>query len=85
MVVYSRILGEDRDAPFPLQVGVVHHPLGDALVGPEEPTLGEHRVDKGRLPMVDVRDDGDVSAQGVGYRRSGFLERRHLYSIPGKA
>ena len=81
VVVDGGVLGEDRDAPFPLEVRVVHHPLGHPLVGAEEPALVEHGVDEGGLAVVDVGDDGDVSPQSVGHRRTGFLEHRHLNSI----
>jgi hypothetical protein len=29
----------------------------------------QHRIDERRLSVVDVRDDGDVAAQGVGDTR----------------
>ena len=75
VVVDGRVLGEDGDAPLPLEVGVVHHPLGHPLVGAEDPALVEHGVDQRGLAVVDVGDDGDVSPESVGHRRSGFLER----------
>ena len=60
-IVHGRVLGHDRDALFTLEVHRVHHPLGDGLVLAEEPGLPEHGVDEGRLAVVDVGDDGDVS------------------------
>ena len=44
----------------------VHHALGDALVGAEDAALVQQRIDERRLAMVDVRDDRDVAAGGVG-------------------
>ena len=73
VVVDGGVLGEDRDAAFALEVGVVHHPLGHPLVGAEEPALVEHGVDERGLAVVDVGDDGDVSPQRVGHRRSRFF------------
>ena len=42
VVVDGGVLGEDGDAALALEVGVVHHPLGDALVGAEDAALVEH-------------------------------------------
>ena len=47
--------------PRSLQRIGVHHPFGDDLVFPERAGLAEHLVDEGRLPVVDVRDDGDIT------------------------
>ncbi len=55
-----RVLGEDRDALLALEIHRVHHPFGDVLVGPERARLPQHRIDEGRLSVVDVRHDGDV-------------------------
>ena len=65
-----RVLGEDRDALLTLEVHRVHHPLGDVLVGPERPGLPQHLVDKRRLAMVDVGDDGDVAQVVAGFHLS---------------
>ncbi len=85
VVVNGRVLGQDGDAPLPLEVRVVHHPLGHSLVGTEEPALVQHGVDERGFPVVDMGDDGDVPPQSVGHRRSGFLEHRHLDSIQPQA
>jgi hypothetical protein len=53
--------GEDRDAALALQIVRIHRPFGDALIVAERPALAEQRVDKGRLAMIDMGDDGDVS------------------------
>ncbi len=55
------VLREDRDALLALEVHGVHDALVDVLVVAEHPRLPEHRVDQGRLPVVDVGDDGDVA------------------------
>ena len=64
------VLREDRDPLLALEVGRVHHALGHVLVLPEGAGLPEQRVDEGRFPVVDVRDDGDVSEVfAAGHRR----------------
>jgi hypothetical protein len=35
--------------------------MPSTIVSAEQARLVEHRVDEGRLPVVDVRDDGDVA------------------------
>ena len=55
------VLGQDRDALFALEVGRVHHPLGDLFVGAEDPGLAEHGVHQGRLAVVNVGDYGHVA------------------------
>ncbi len=69
-VVDGRVLGQDGDALFPLEVHGVHHPVGDLLVGPEGAGLAEHGVDQGGLAVVDVGDDGDVSEIGAFHEKS---------------
>ena len=54
------VLRHDRDAPLTLERVRVHHPLGNLLVLAKDAALTQHRVDQGRLPVVDVRDDRDV-------------------------
>jgi hypothetical protein len=39
----------------------VHEPFLDLLVGPEKTALAEHGIHKGRLTVVDVGDNGNVS------------------------
>ena len=57
------VLGEDGDAPLPLQRVRVHHPLFDLLVGAERPGLPEHLIDQRGLAVVDVGDDGQIPDQ----------------------
>ncbi len=54
-------LRHDGDAALLLEVVRVHHALGDALVVAEGAGLLEEAVDEGRLAVIDVRDDRDVS------------------------
>ena len=54
-----------------LEVGIVHGPLGDALVAAEGAALAEQAVHEGGLAMVDVGDDGDVAPERVGDFRRG--------------
>ncbi len=44
-----------------LEVVGIHRPLLDPLVVAERARLAEQLVDQGRLAMVDVRDDRDVT------------------------
>ena len=60
-VLDGGVLGQDGDAPLPLQVPGVHDPVLDLLVGPEGAALLEHFVHEGGLAVVNVGDDGDVS------------------------
>ena len=60
-VVDRRVLGEDRDALFTLEVGRVHDSLVDVRVDPKGTGLPQHGIDEGRLAVVDVGNDRDVS------------------------
>ncbi len=55
------VLGEDRDPLLALEIHRVHHALVHVLVLAERASLPEHRVDEGRLAVVDVRDDRHVA------------------------
>jgi len=55
------ILGQDRDAAFPLQFVGVHHAFHVMLVGAERAALLQHGVNQRGLAVVNVRDDGDVA------------------------
>ena len=55
------VLGEDRDALLALEIHRVEHALVHGLVLAERARLPEHRVDEGRLAVVDVRHDRDVA------------------------
>ena len=54
-------LGEDRDPALFLEVVRIHRALFDPLVFAEGARLAEELVDKGRLAVIDVRDDRDVT------------------------
>ena len=63
-VVNGGVLGEDGDALLALELAGVHDALARVLLGragAEGPGLPQHRVDKSRLAVVDVGDDGDVA------------------------
>ncbi len=66
LVVNRRVLRQDGDTALALEIGVVHHALDQALVDAENPALPEQGVDERGLAMVDVRDDGNVAAEGIG-------------------
>ena len=54
-------LGENGDAALALEIVGIHRALDLALVVPVNAGLLQQAVDEGRLAMVDVSDDGDVS------------------------
>ena len=64
-----RVLGEDRDALLALQIVRVHDPLADVLIGAEGTRLPQHGVDECRLPVIDVRDDRNVSNRFAAFHR----------------
>ena len=69
------VLGQDRDAALAFEIVAVHRPFGDAFVGAEDAALPEHGVDQGGLAVVDVGDDRNVSAKGIGDRCNDFCEK----------
>ena len=69
--VHRGVLGKDRDALFLLQIAGVHQPLDGVVTAvAQRPRLPKHRVDQGRLAVVNVRHDGDVSEFVPGVRAS---------------
>ena len=60
-VLDGGVLGQDGDAPLPLQVVGVHDPLHRLLVLPVHAALLEHLVHQGGLAVVHVGDNGYVS------------------------
>src|SRR5206468_9311641 len=67
-VVDRGVLGEDGHATLALELVAVERALDHALVGAKYATLVQHRVNQRRLAVVDVRDDGDVAAEGISDR-----------------
>ncbi len=77
VAVHGGVLGEDRDALFPLQVTGVHQSLDGVVAAMVQGArLAQHRVDQGRLPMVDVCHDGDVPELHAGNCRSAVGQSR---------
>ena len=66
VIMNGGVLGHYRDAAFTFEIDVVQSPDRHALVCAKRAALMQQRVDQGRLSVVDVRDDCDVSAPGVG-------------------
>src|SRR5207302_10432201 len=56
-----RVLGEDRDPLLALELHRVQHPLPDIRVRAERTGLPQQRVNKRRLPMIDMSDDRDIA------------------------
>ena len=62
LAVHGGVLRQDRDALFLLQVTGVHQPLDRVVAAMgQRAGLPQHRIDQGRLAVIDVSDDGDVS------------------------
>jgi hypothetical protein len=59
--VEGDVLGQDRDASFPLQVVGVEDAFPHKLGVAELAALAQQAVDQRRLAVVDVGDDGDVA------------------------
>ena len=75
--VHGGVLGQDRDALFLLQVTGVHQALDGVVTAMgQRARLPQHRVDEGRLPMVDVCHDGDVAKVHVSDCRSAVGRSR---------
>ena len=75
LVMDGRVLRENRDAALALEFVVVHGAFCHAFVGAERAALVQERIDQRGLAVVDVGDDGDVTAGRICYR--------HLSSIRG--
>ena len=67
------VLGEDGDAPLPLQVAGVHDPVDGDLIFTVDAALLQHFVDQGGFAVVNVGDDGNVS---------NFFLRCHIFLAP---
>src|SRR5690625_7990261 len=79
------VLRDHRDPPLPVDGIRVHHSVLDHLMRPKGASLTEHLVDEGRLPMVDMRYDRDISNhhqnRSMGIQRA--LPRTVLVTGPG--
>ncbi len=78
----SGILGQDGDATLAFQRVRVHHPLDDLLVLAENPRLSEQAIHQGRLPVVNVSDNGNVSEVGS-FDQHNTLQPIFLVSCKG--
>ena len=88
LTVHRGVLGQDRDALFLLQVTGVHQALDSVVTAmSQRARLPQHRVDEGRLPMVDVCHDGDVAKVHVRDCRSGVghSRKREIPVTSGRA
>ena len=60
-------LGQDGDSTFPFLVGRVHHSLDPFLMGSEHAGRRQHGVDEGRLAVVDVGYERDITDRVGGH------------------
>ena len=73
MTVHGGVLGQDRDALFPLQITGIEQSLDGVVASMGQRTgLPQHRVDQGRLAMVDVGHDRDIPEIHAGDCRSAM-------------
>ena len=73
--MHGGVLGQDGDAALALQLIAVHRPIGRPLVRAKDAGLLKHGIDERRLAVINVRDDRDVAAKGIGDRRPTLLQR----------
>ena len=69
-VANGGILGQDGDAPLPLQVAGVHDPVHDLLILPIDASLLEHFIHQSSLSVVHVGDNGDVAKMVILHSKS---------------
>jgi hypothetical protein len=58
--------------PFSAQITGIEQPLESVVLDGQAPGLPQHRVDQGRLAMVDVGHDRDVAETHAGDCRSAM-------------
>ena len=56
-----RVLGKNRNATLTLKLVTIHDGRSHGLPFSKRMRLFQKRIDQGGLPMVDVRDNGDVT------------------------
>ena len=77
--VHGGVLGQDRDALFLLQIPGVHESLYGVVAPVAQcPGLPKHRIDQGRLAVVDVCHDGDVAEFVLGFGASHGCDCRSV-------
>ena len=70
LIVNGGVFGQDGDAPLPLQIVGVHHPVHGGLILPVDAALLQHFVHQSGLSVVHVGDDGDISQLFVLHMRT---------------
>ena len=81
--VDGRVLGQDGDAPFALQIIGVHDSLGRVAAGAKGSGLPQQFIHQGRLAVIDVRHDGDVSQRLNSLRHLCFGSRVKVRAYTG--
>ena len=77
---HGRVLGQDGDALFTLEVPRVHDAIGHLLVGAERAGLAQKGVDQGCLAVVNVGHDGHV-ANVISSLHGGDNDRRGQWGL----
>ena len=60
-IVHGGVLGQNGDAALTLQIAGVHDPLHSGLILPVNAALLQHFVNQGRLAVVNVGNNGNIS------------------------
>ncbi len=61
LIKYGRVLGQDGDAPLPLDIVGIHNALCHFLIGPEHAALLQKLVYQSGLAMVNMGNDCNIS------------------------
>src|SRR5207249_8368960 len=57
----GRVLGANRNSFLTLEIHRIHHALFNLLIGTKRARLAQQLIDKRRLAVIDVRNDGDIT------------------------
>ena len=80
LVPERTVLRRDGNAPLPLQVHGIHEPFLHHLVVAEHAALREKPVDKGRLPVIDMRYDCNITYLFL-FQRRLFLNCKAMNNV----
>ncbi len=78
LVDQGDVFGEDRDAPFPLQIVGIEDAVARELGVAKLTALTQQGIDQGRLAVVDVCNDGDIADIGASHGISELVCRKRL-------
>ena len=73
LVADGSVLGQNGNAPLPLQITGVHNPIHGGLVLPVDAALLQHFVDQGGLAVVNVGNNGNIADFFLRYHKKRSL------------